>query len=396
MRINIREEIKKIPFIFRLGTAYRCWEQSRRIENEQMYYERIAKKEGKLESDSIDEIKRKLKERLSKRNIIIQNKRNMHIVYASRSVTWDIQNIVPALKKYADVTMYFFKEYGFSDEEKSWINTRDKMNNHFIGFVKSLHSSKPVDLVLTYFSGYRIDCKIIDQINNLGIVTASFNYDDRLSFRGEKIGNRWAGTIDVCKHYDLNLTHAPESLVKYRVENGIVMLWPLAANQDFYYPRKVSFEYDVSFIGTSHGFRKPFIQYLRDKGIGVAVFGRGWENGFIQYEKVPEIFSASKINLNFGDIAYTRYQCGKARDFEIPMSGGLMLTTHNEHLADYFDLDKEIFTFKNKEDCLRQIKRLLSDEKLCKEARIKARERALKEHKWEDRIRELLKVIGYI
>lgn len=103
-----------------------------------------------------------------------------------------------------------------------------------------------------------------------------------------------------------------------------------------------------------------------------------------------------RINSDFGNIGYTNYQCGKCRDFEIPMSGGLMLTTHNEHLADYFELDRDIFTFKGKEECLKQIHRLLIDEALCETARKSARERALKEHTWEHRIKSLLQVVGYM
>jgi hypothetical protein len=394
----LREELKKVSPVYWLGTKYRCFEQSRRIEKEQLYYEKKAEEIGLSRDFTIEKIKCQLKEKLLKRNIYPKqkSKKNLHIVFASRLVPWVRHNIVPALDKFANVTTYHHSEYGFDPAKVDWLDVREKMNAHFIDFLKQLHKGKPIDLILSYLSGYQIDCDTIKAINNMGIVTASFHYDDRLSFRGEFEAGRWAGPVDVCKVYDLNLTQAPESLVKYRVEGGIVMLWPLAANQDFFYPRDVPFHYDVSFIGSAHGFRKPFIDYLRKNGVNVDTFGAGWSNGFIPDEKVPEIFSSSRINLNFGDIAYTNYQCGKCRDFEIPMSGGLMLTTHNKHLSDYFELDKDIFTFRIKEECLSQIHRLLSDKSLSETARRNARERALKEHTWERRIKSLLEVIGFI
>lgn len=395
---RLREELKKIPPIYWLGTKYRCFEQSRRIEKEQLYYEKKAEGIGLSMDFTIEEIKCQLKEKLLKRNIYPKqkSKEELHIVYASRPVPWDSHNIVPALRKFAVVTTYFFTEYGFDDTKHGWLDVRKQMNNHFFNFIKQLHEKRPVDLILTYLSGYQIGTLTIEKLNAMGIVTSTFHLDDRLSFKGKFEGGRWTGPIAVCKAYDLNLTHAPESLVKYRVEGGAVMLWPLAANQDFFYSRNVPFRYDVSFMGSAHGFRKPFIDYLRKNGVKVETFGAGWSNGFIPDEKVPEIFSSSRINLNFGDIAYTNYQCGKCRDFEIPMSGGLMLTTHNKHLSNYFELDRDIFTFKNKEECLSQIRRLLSDDALCDKARKSARERALKMHTWEHRVRTLLQVMGFL
>lgn len=393
---NIKGVLKKSPLTYWLGVKYRAWEQSRIIEKEQLYYEQKAVGLGLSRNFSIEEIKQQLKKKLSERNIFTKPKfkEDLHIVYATRPKPWDTQNIVPALKKFAEVTTYYHSEYGFNDAEPGWLSVRNKMNTHFINFIKQLHKDRPIDLILSYISGYQIDCNTIKAINNMGIVTASVDYDDRLWFRGRFEGGRWTGPVDVCKVYDLNLTQAPESLVKYRCEGGIVMLWPLAANQDFFYPRNVPFCYDVSFVGSAHGNRKPIIEYLRKSGVEVETFGAGWSNGFIPDEKVPEIFSSSRINLNFGDIAYTNYQCGKIRDFEIPICGGLMLTTHNPHLSEYFILDREIFTYKDKEDCLRQIRRLLSDECLCKRARKEARERVLREHTWENRIKLLLRAIG--
>ncbi|HHT9125284.1 MAG TPA: CgeB family protein [Candidatus Brocadiia bacterium] len=393
---NIKGVLRKAPRIYRLCA---CWAQTRLIEKEQLYYEQKAVELGLSRDFSIKEIKQQLKEKLSKRNIFIKPKlkEDLHIVYALPDESyWNTLHIVPALKEFATVTTYCYSEYGFNDNMHGWLPVRDKMNSHFMDFIKQLHKKKHIDLILTYFAGKHVYCSTVESLNNMGIVTAASHYDDRLYFRGRLEGGCWSGPVDVCKFYDLNLTQAPESLIKYRVEGGIAMLWPLAANQGFFYPRGTPFHYDVSFVGTAKASRRHFIEYLFKKGIKVETFGAGWHNGTISNEKVPEIFSSSKINLNFGNIGHTPHQCGKCRDFEIPMSGGLMLTTHNEHLADCFELNKDIFTFRNKEECLEQIHRLLADEALCERARKNARERALKEHTWEQRIKSLLQVMGYI
>ena len=394
---RIKDKLKEMPLICQIGEKYRCLEQTMQIEQEQSYYERRADEFGLSVDSAIEKTKNQLRKKLAERNIFPRpkSKEDLHIVYASCPIPWDAQHIAPVLNKFGNVTTYYYSKFGFSPDEANWLNVRNKMNDHFLGFLSHLHKEKPIDLVLTYFSGYRIDCNTIERINDMGIVTVAFHLDDRLSFRGGFEGGRWTGPVDVCKSYDLSLTQAPESLVKYLVEGANVMLWPLAANQELYYPRNIPFRYDVSFVGSAHGNRKAFINYLNKNGIRVETFGAGWLNGFIPNERVPEIFSCSKINLNFGDIGYTSYQCGKCRDFEIPMSGGLMLTTYNPHLANYFEIDNEIFTFRNKEECVRQIRRLLSDSRLCDRARKEARAKALKEHTWEHRIKSLLHVFGY-
>jgi hypothetical protein len=400
MTINerVKDTLKKFPVIYKLGTKYRYIQQSSRIKREQAYYERKASSlciSGNVTEKAIIS---QIREKLAQRNIRTRakDKDSLNIIYATGPCPWDLKNIAPAIRKYGNLTVYNCVKYGFDCNKPDWLWERDKLNGHFLKFIKTMHEENSIDIVLTYLSGSHLYSETIDSINNMGIVTVSFHLDDRLSFRGEIEGGRWTGPADVCKAYDLNLTQAPESLIKYYAEGGNALLWPLAANQELYYPRKIPFKHDVSFLGSAHGNRKPFIAYLRKNGINVETFGKGWSNGFIPDEKVPEIFSSSRINLNFGDIAFTNYQCGKCRDFEIPMSGGLMLTTHNPHLANYFELDKEIFTFKNKEECVSQIHRLLSNPKLCEIARQKARERAFNEHTWEHRVESLLRTIGYL
>lgn len=385
------------PAVYWALAMYRRWEQSREIEREQKEYERRAKQLG-LEHDwTLGEVRERLRKRLAARGIVPVPKTSKlpHILYASGQSPWDVINIVPALAKFAHVTTYLLPDYGFDAQERNWVKVRDKMNVHFVDFVASVHRQKPVHLMLTYYSGHHISPETIEQINAMGIVSAAFHLDDRLYFRGERLGGRWRGPAAVAPAYDLNLTQAPESLVKYRVEGGIPMLWPLAANPELCYPRNLPFRYDVSFVGTAYGNRISVIRYLRRQGISVATFGQGWENGFLPADKFQDIYGASRINLNFGDIGFTRYQCGKIRDFEIPMCGALMLSTHNEHLKDYFELDSEIFTFRSPSDCALQIRRLLSDEELCIQARRKARERALRQDTWDERVKLLLKVVGF-
>ncbi len=386
------------PVVYSAIGQYYRWIQSRQIEREQAEYELRAAGMGLVRDWSVDEVRERIIKRLALRNISPgpKVKEQLHVVYASGHSHWDIKNIVPSLARFAEVTTYLLSEHGFNAQSANWINIREEMNSRFVDYIARLHKERPVDLILTYYSGHHVSPQTVEKINAMGIVTAAFHLDDRLYFRGEKLGGRWRGPAAVAQAYDLNLTQAPESLIKYRVEGGIPMFWPLAANPDLCYPRNGPFRYDVSFVGSAYGNRISTIRYLKRHGINVATFGQGWKSGFLPADHFQEIYCASRINLNFDDIGFTRYQCGKIRDFEVPMCGALMLCTHNEHLKDFFDLESEIFTFRNPQESILQIRRLLADEGLCERARALARKRALNEHTWEERMKMLLQVIGFV
>ncbi len=397
-RTTEKAGIKRLPGMERVRGMYHRLRQNRIIEAEQAHYEEQARARGLTEPSDSGQIQADLQERLARRGVAPRPKADgkLHLVYATPDRSWDVINIPPGFIRFSDVTTYLLPEHGFDSRSPSWVDERDQMNEHFVEFVTRLHARKPVDMVLTYFSGHHVGPGTIHRINELGIVTAAFHLDDRVSFRGKWLGGRWRGPAAVTAAYDLNLTQAPESLVKYRVEGGIPMLWALAANPELCWPRDGSFRYDVSFAGTAYGNRISLVRYLREHGVEVATFGNGWPGGYLEPDEFQAIYSSSRINLNSDDIGYTRYQCGKLRDFELPMCGCLMLSTGNPHLGKYFEIGSEVFTFDTPADCLRQIRRLLADEEVCARARIRARERALKEHTWEHRARELLKVIGFL
>lgn len=345
---------------------------------------------------SADAVASQLRKKLGSRGIVPKPRERLHVLYASGHSPWDIINIVPGFRRFADVTIYNCCDHGFDPRKSDWVFQRDRMNQHFVEFVKEADRESKIDLALTYYSGHHVSAATIEEINNMGIVTAAFHLDDRLYFLGEVLGGRARGPVPLVRAYDLNLTQAPESVVKYRVEGGICMVWPLAANPDLCYPRDVPFRYDVSLVGSAYGNRISLVHYLEKCGIRVATFGQGWPSGFIAADRFQEIYCASRINLNFDDIGFTHYQCGKIRDFEIPMCGALMLCTHNDHLFDYFNLDSEIFTFRSPQECKSQILRLLGNERLCEDTRIAARLRAVRDHTWECRARMLLKAVGFL
>lgn len=390
--MSFKKKIKKIPGAERIWSTYNALRQSRIIEKEEKLYCNRAIEMGiSLQEPSVAEVYIELVERLNKRGIQWPPKpvgRPLHILYASFPGRWERHNIPPQLGKLGDVTCYFVYERGIASDER--LSMRRFIDMDFPSFMTKLHSEKPVDMVLSYFSGAEILPETIEKIKAMGIPTFSFHWDDRLYFHGRKIGNQWSGPVSVCNAYDLNLTNAPESLIKYRVEGALAIFWPEAANPEHFYPQELPFKYDVTFIGAKYGKRAKFIDNLRKNNINVAAFGPGWEGGQIPENEMVSVYAQSRINLGFGYIGFSDYQCLKGRDFEVPSCGVLYLTTHNNALERVYDIGNEIVTYNSAEDCVSKIKVLLADPDRCEKIRRNARAAIVNRHTWLHRIQSLI------
>jgi len=271
------------------------------------------------------------------------------------------------------------------------------MDSDLLRFVREQHRRQPIDVFLSYLSGWQVAPETICAIGEMGIVTCAFHWDDKLSFRGMMAGGRWSGPAAVAAAYDLNLTNSPSSIVKYEVEGGLAMFWPEAANPDHFRPLDISFDYDVSFVGACYGYRPILVDYLRREGIRIDAFGPGWPNGPVSEDEMVNLYARSRINLGFGGIGYsTQVHCLKGRDFEVPMCGSLYLTSDNPELELIYDIDKEILTYRNKEECCEKIHYVLANQNEANAIRQAARRRCLMDHTWAVRFRTLLTTIGFL
>jgi spore maturation protein CgeB len=120
--------------------------------------------------------------------------------------------------------------------------------------------------------------------------------------------------------------------------------------------------WDVSFVGTAYGNRLKWIASLKDRGIRVECFGHGWENGPVAAETIPQIIRQSRISLNFGDsnwmlrgvVPYQSRQI-KARVFEVPGSGGFLMTEYAPRIAQFYQPQEEIVAFTGIDELTQQI-----------------------------------------
>lgn len=393
--MGVRDKLKNFPLLYKINASLKAKLQEHYLKKELNYYNReLVQKQISFLKD--DDLSNALKDKSAKRNIsrIPGQKGDLHIFLAYSLHNWEY--ILPiALKVFGRVTEFEWISRGFGHNADTWLQERDSMNEAMLqAFVKA-NSEKAVDLVVGYLSGYTVNPAILQKMRQAGAVIFNFNWDDKLGFRGKMCGGRWTGPASLASAVDLNLTNAPDSVIKYFVEGGLAMFWPEAACPEVHKPYNFPFEFDVSFAGKKYGWRSAFIKRLQKTGINVEVFGSGWENGPLSNEDMVKLYSRSRINLGFAGVGHSKkIMCLKARDFEIPMSGGLYLTQCNPELSLVYDVGKEIVTYLNKKDCAEKIKWLLANPDAMDMIRKAGRARALQEHSWENRFEDAFKMVG--
>lgn len=395
--MHIKNRIKKIPFVYQINALLKQKQQEQLASDELNYYCSESVRKG-ITVQNGDVLAELVKDRLLARGLstVPKKKGDLHIFLAYPLNNWEY--ILPiALQPFCRVTEFEWTSLGFNHHAVNWLQERDLMNKVMLDAYLKANSREPVDVVVGYLTGYNCHQRILQKISCSGSIIINFCWDDKLHFRGNKVGDRWSGPAAIAKDIDLNLTNAPDSCIKYMVEGGLAMFWPEAAHPDIHKPYDLPFKYDVSFIGGKYGWRPNFIRKLQKMGINVTCFGNGWENGPLSDEEMVKLYSQSRINLGFAGVGHSKkLMCLKGRDFEVPMSGGLYLTQNNSELSLVYNIGEEIVTYQNEKDCAEKIKWLLAHPSEADFIRNAGHKRAQKEHTWEIRFQSVFQTLGIL
>jgi hypothetical protein len=318
------------------------------------------------------------------------------VFVAYPGVTW--AKLLPqSLAHFGRVSSFDYVAEGFDFRDSDeFLKGRDKLDEALWRAFTAANALHPVDAVVSYLSGTTTDPKVMLRMANAGAAVFNFCWDDKLGWPGARLGGRYKNTAGIAHAVDLNLTNAPTSLVKYAVHGGLAMFWPESALPAVHRPWPVDYEFNVSFVGARYGWRPFFIERLKRRyGIHVECFGYGWSNGSLSDDDMVKLYSRSRINLGFAGVGHSRrLMCLKARDFEVPLSGGLYLTQNNPELALVYDVGKDIVTFRDERDCARSIRELLADPLRCERIRAAGRERCLRDHTYDVRWSQVFRLAG--
>jgi spore maturation protein CgeB len=212
--------------------------------------------------------------------------------------------------------------------------------------------------------------------------------------------------------FDWSVTTDRDSLPKYEAigyERAILSQW--ACNRYAYDWTGRELEYDVTFIGQSYGERPAIVERLRAEGFDVRCWGFGWPEGRIEHNEMVRVFGSSRINLNLSSafspgrlptrlirrIRGTKEERKsqiKGRTFEVPGSGGFLLTDQVAYLEDYLTPGKEIGVFSSPDDLVGQVGWWLEHEDERASAAEAGYRRVRGEHTYDQRFTEIFDRIG--
>ena len=221
----------------------------------------------------------------------------------------------------------------------------DKNNNNST-FLKDVDSFKP-DLIFCCLTGNQQfmpgepDIQLFGEITRKGNIK-TFNWFCDDTWRFDNFSSK------VCSNFTYCSTPEPIYLQKY-IDIGYnnILLGGWHSNIDMYIQSDKST--NLAFCGMLNSQRRR-LQQLLEKYIPGTVFKHG-----ISYEDMNLLYSRSKIGLNFSINANNGKTQMKGRMFEIPASRAVLLTEYTEGLEEFYELEKEIITFKTDKEMFEKI-----------------------------------------
>lgn len=373
--------------------TFRAWRSLRRLEKEGEHYRREFDRRG-LSVPCPEAIARAVKTR--RPGLSPVSRGSLRILAIFHDYNWERTALLPALAKFGDVLHYDWRDK-YDPGKKRQGGLKEAMNRDLLGFARSSHRDRPFHCIFTYLSGEQVTPETVERLSDLGVPMVNLALNDKEAFVGRVRGGLAMGVRGIARHFDLCWTSTRDAVEKYCVEGATPLYLPEGANPEVHRPYEAEKTLDVSFVGQCYGNRPAAVNALREAGIRVEAFGPGWPSGPLSTQEMVLTYSRSRVNLGFGGVAgHKDTYCLKGRDFEVPMSGGLYLTEEHEELPRFFEVGKEIVTYRGIENLIEKVRMLLENPGEADAIRVAGRARALREHTWEMRFSKVLNLLGII
>ena len=140
------------------------------------------------------------------------------------------------------------------------------------------HQERPVDWLFAYAQSDHILASAIQTIRErYGVPCVNMSLDDKQSWDLGMVGEQRRGSIGLVAAFDLWWTSARVSVDWVNAEGGRAIYLPEGCAPSIYHPAGQPFDIPVSFVGACYGPRPTMVQFLREYGVPVQVFGGGWK-----------------------------------------------------------------------------------------------------------------------
>lgn len=357
-----------------------------------------SKNEGNLATHypSLKKQIHKIRSHLIETGKMLNSKDRPRVFVAVHHVNWEKHGLVDGWTEIADVIYYDWGN-SFDQYAANW-HKRGKpdFNKELIRQVELAHREKPVDLFFSYLSGRWVYPETIRAIGKMNLITTNISFDDKMKFWGHQEISGLSGNAEIAPAFDLCITcQSEEDVHKYAKVGARAMFLPPGANPYIFSALSSPRDIPVSFVGQCYGIRPNMIAFLKDHGISVQTFGKGWPSAELSQQEMNGIYSRSLINLGFGLIGDSTQLAGlKCRDFEVPLMGGLYLTTHNQELKNCFTIGEEIDCYRNEMELLSKLRYYTTYPDIALKIGASGKRRCLQDHTWVSRFETILTCVG--
>lgn len=208
--------------------------------------------------------------------------------------------------------------------------------------------------------------------------------------------------------YDLLLSSLPNFVDRFRKQNKNAEYFKLGFEHTILskFPKQQRI-YNCSFIGSISKNHQKSFHLLTEAAKRVAIDfwgpGRGrlksnsfiynHHHGAVWGRDMYNIMMQSKISIN-RHIDIAENYANNMRLYESTGCGALLITDKKDNLGELFEIDKEIVAYQNADDLVDKIKYYLEHEEERKKIAQAGQQRTLREHTYENRMKELISIIN--
>lgn len=356
--------------------------------------------------------------------------------------TWYRNLYEPLLEAGHEVVLFSVEEGRLAMQRNDSV-ARARFSQKLLDTFRREHAKKPFSLFFSYLMDGMVETGVLDEIQKSGVPTCNFSCNN---------AHQFYLVDELSPHFDYNLHSEKDARDKFLAIGANPLWWPMASNPKYFKPRDVPRTIAVSFVGANYALRARYIAYLLQNKVDVHAYGPGWQwghpsrwRGMVQHyrylfrvltaffpaaqyraaagladhdfrrymggrfprhvhppvsdDELIALYSRSQISLGFLEV-YDRHDPSRAvtqhlhlREFEAPMSGALYCTGYLDELAEMFEPDKEVLTYRNQYELLEKVRYYLAHPAEAEKVRHAGRARALAEHTYHKRFEQLFAVL---
>jgi spore maturation protein CgeB len=279
-------------------------------------------------------------------------------------------------------------------------NIHQKINSQFKQVLNEFNPE-----IIWIFKGMEITPASLKWAKQQGIKLVNYNPDNPFVFTGKGSGNaNITNSIDLYNfHFTYNLDIQKQLQEKHKAKTGFL---PFAFDMSQELYDECAKETEIvkpCFLGNPDKTRAKFLEQLANKGVVIDVFGNDWDK-FVSHKNIAtykpiygdeQWKTLRKYRAQINLMRIHNVDSHNMRTFEVPGIGGIQIAPFTKEHQLFFEDGKEIFLYKNLNECVTKINYLLSlSTEEANELRGFARYAAVnKKHSYRDRTLQVLETL---